>query len=85
MVRRAGRYLCVADTEFYGMVDLEERQFLQVAPLQNATPLINVIGPGEFLIGSPTGDSTLGVFINGNAEPTRQPISWPAHPLSTCK
>ncbi|KAF9519333.1 hypothetical protein BS47DRAFT_1288489 [Hydnum rufescens UP504] len=84
VARRAGRYLCVADAEFYGMVDLEERQFMQVAPLQDASPLIDVIGPGEFLIGSSTGDSMLGIFINGNTEPTRQPISWPAHPLSTC-
>jgi vacuolar protein sorting-associated protein 3 len=59
VARRAGRYLCVADAEFYGMVDLEERQFMQVAPLQDASPLIDVIGPGEFLIGSSTGDSML--------------------------
>lgn len=68
------------------MGDLETKTQILLAPLPPGVhPLIAYVQPGEFLIASPTGDTSLGVFLNGSAEPTRNAIEWPGHPLSFCE
>lgn len=82
-VVRSGRYLCIADSEYYSMGDLEDRTQILLAPIPpGVVPLIAYVQPGEFLIASPIGDTSLGVFLNGSAEPTRNAIEWPKHPRS---
>lgn len=67
------------------MGDLEAKTQILLAPiLPGVRPLIEYVQPGEFLISSPVGDNSLGVFLNGAAEPTRNAIEWPGHPLSFC-
>lgn len=87
LVVRSGRYLCLADVEYYSIGDLEAKTQTLLAPVppEGQSPLIVYVQPGEFLIASPIGDTSLGVCLNGLAEPTREPIPWPSHPLSCCK
>ncbi|KAF9010239.1 hypothetical protein BDQ17DRAFT_1009842 [Cyathus striatus] len=90
LARRAGHALCIADQDFYNMVDLEGTLLFQLLPLNQAPgsipvpikPHIVVIGPNEFLILSWTGTNTLGLFITGNGDPVRGTLEWPAHPDS---
>ncbi|RDX51715.1 hypothetical protein OH76DRAFT_1401134 [Lentinus brumalis] len=85
--RRTGKYLCVADREFYNMVDLAAASLLQLLPISQAPdptvvvkPLIAVISEKEFLILSWTGATTIGVFITGDGDPVRGTLEWPSHP-----
>ncbi|KAG7095427.1 hypothetical protein E1B28_006176 [Marasmius oreades] len=90
LARRSGQYLCFADKEAYNVVDLETLQMLPILPLCQAEPIVDVqpfitvTGSGEFLLISWTGTSALGIFINGNGEPVRGTLEWPAHPKSVC-
>ncbi|RPD60228.1 hypothetical protein L226DRAFT_555130 [Lentinus tigrinus ALCF2SS1-7] len=85
--RRTGKHLCVADREFYNMVDLSAASLFQLLPISQAPdptvivkPSITVISENEFLILSWTGASTLGVFITGEGDPVRGTLEWPSHP-----
>ncbi|KAI0754156.1 hypothetical protein C8Q80DRAFT_1216334 [Daedaleopsis nitida] len=85
--RRSGKYLCVADKEFYNMVDLAAASLFQMLPISQAPdttvavkPSITVISENEFLILSWMGASTLGVFITGDGDPVRGTLEWPSHP-----
>ncbi|KII87649.1 hypothetical protein PLICRDRAFT_92587 [Plicaturopsis crispa FD-325 SS-3] len=89
LARRTGRYLCVADAEFYNVVDLEAASLVPLLPLSQAPdtkvkPSITVVSENEFLILSWTGASTLGVFITGDGDPVRGTLEWPSHPLAVC-
>lgn len=65
------------------MGDLEVKTQILLAPIPpGVRPLIAHVQTGEFLIASPIGETSLGVFLNGSAEPTRNAIEWPGHPLS---
>lgn len=67
------------------MGDLEAKTQILLAPIPpGVCPLIAYVQPGEFLIASPVGETSLGVFLNGSAEPTRNAIEWQRHPLSFC-
>ena len=90
--RRTVNYLCVADREFYNMVDLVAASLFQLLPISQAPdptvrvkPSITVISENEFLILSWTGASTLGVFITGDGDPVRGTLEWPSHPEAVCK
>ncbi|KAI1785955.1 hypothetical protein LXA43DRAFT_1035556 [Ganoderma leucocontextum] len=87
LARRTGKYLCVADRENYGMIDLEQASMIPLLPISQAPdtslvvkPSITVITESEFLILSWTGASTLGVFITGDGDPVRGTLEWPGHP-----
>ncbi|KAJ8082934.1 hypothetical protein PM082_008792 [Marasmius tenuissimus] len=90
LARRSGNSLCFADKENYNVVDLETAQMLPLLPLCQAyppvdvVPFITVTGPAEFLLISWTGATALGIFVNGNGEPVRGTLEWPAHPKSVC-
>nr|VWP00442.1 Uncharacterized protein [Ganoderma boninense] len=87
LARRTGKYLCVADRENYGMIDLEQASMIPLLPISQAPdttlvvkPSITIISESEFLILSWTGASTLGVFITGDGDPVRGTLEWPSHP-----
>lgn len=90
--RRTGKWLCLADKEFYNVIDLETATMIPVLPVSQAQdglqikPSITVISDNEFLIVSWTGGSSLGVFVTGEGEPVRGTLEWPAHPdsISEC-
>lgn len=91
LARRSGRALCVADKENYNMIDLEYSSFIAMSPLSQAPdssvivkPSITVINESEFLIASWTGASTIGIFVNGDGDPVRGTLEWPAHPQAIC-
>jgi len=91
LARRTGRYLCVADSQYYNVIDLHSAQMVPVLPVSQAPddptpikPFILVIGENEFLVLSWMGGSTLGIFITGEGDPVRGAIEWPSHPLSLC-
>ncbi|KAG6377514.1 hypothetical protein JVT61DRAFT_15322 [Boletus reticuloceps] len=91
LARRAGQYLCVADSQYYNVVDLHTAQMFPVIPVNQAMddltpvkPFIVVVGENEFLLLSRTGGSTLGVFVTGEGDPVRGTLEWPSHPLSVC-
>ncbi|KDQ58326.1 hypothetical protein JAAARDRAFT_128998 [Jaapia argillacea MUCL 33604] len=86
-----------ADSGEYHVINLDAGTVLPVLPVSqdpsspiatspNAAtgikPFIVVVSPGEFLILSWTGGSTLGVFITGEGDPVRGTLQWPDHPLS---
>lgn len=93
LARRTGRALCIADKIHYNMVDLEAASLFPILPLSQAPdptqftvrPFIIVVAPGEFLILSWTGASTLGLFITGDGDPVRGTLEWPNHPEAVCK
>jgi vacuolar protein sorting-associated protein 3 len=73
------------------MIDLELASLIPLFPLSQAPdksvvvkPSITVINENEFLILSWTGASTIGVFINGDGDPVRGTLEWPAHPQAVC-
>ncbi|KAI6168302.1 hypothetical protein EDD17DRAFT_1466369 [Pisolithus thermaeus] len=90
LARRIGRYLCVADTENYNVVDLQNAQMFPLLPVNQAggatpvKPFISVVSEAEFLILSWTGESTIGIFITGDGDPVRGTLTFPSHPLSVC-
>jgi hypothetical protein len=91
LARRSGRALCVADKVNYNMIDLEHSSLIAMSPLSQAPdssvivkPSITVINESEFLIASWTGASTIGIFVNGDGDPVRGTLQWPAHPQVVC-
>ncbi|KAH0835954.1 hypothetical protein J3R83DRAFT_9880 [Lanmaoa asiatica] len=91
LARRAGQYLCVADSQYYNIIDLHSAQMFPVLPVNQALddatsvkPFIVNVSGNEFLLLSWTGASTLGVFITGEGDPVRGTLEWPSHPLSVC-
>ncbi|KZT66232.1 hypothetical protein DAEQUDRAFT_752200 [Daedalea quercina L-15889] len=86
--RRTGQVLCVADKNYYNVINLELASFLPVLPVSQAQdglqikPSITVISENEFLIVSWLGTSSLGLFVTGEGEPVRGTLEWPAHPDS---
>ncbi|KAK7047403.1 hypothetical protein VNI00_006634 [Paramarasmius palmivorus] len=91
LARRSGSALCMADSEFYNIVDLENSQMFPLLPLNQSPdidiqvkPFITVTAPGEFLLISWTGASALGIFVNSNGDPVRGTLEWPGHPKSMC-
>ncbi|KAF8842967.1 hypothetical protein BDN67DRAFT_1032330 [Paxillus ammoniavirescens] len=91
LARRTGQYLCVADSQYYNLINLQSAQMYTLLPLNQAEgdptpvkPFIVVVGENEFLLLSWTGASTLGLFITGEGDPVRGTLEWPSHPLSVC-
>ncbi|TBU25432.1 hypothetical protein BD311DRAFT_764523 [Dichomitus squalens] len=87
LARRTGKYLCIADKEYYNVIDLVQASMVPLLPISQAPdttvavkPLITVITENEFLLLSWTGASTIGVFITGDGDPVRGTIEWPSHP-----
>lgn len=88
---RLGHILCIADKEYYSMVDLEAASLFPVIPISQAPdsdisikPSITVVGDNEFLILSWTGATTIGLFITGEGDPVRGTLEWPCHPEAVC-
>ncbi|KIJ61532.1 hypothetical protein HYDPIDRAFT_176932 [Hydnomerulius pinastri MD-312] len=91
LARRTGQYLCVADGQYYNIVDLQTAQMFPLLPINQAAddptpvkPFITVVSEIEFLMLSWTGASTLGMFITGEGDPVRGTLEWLSHPLSVC-
>ncbi|KAF9239787.1 hypothetical protein BU15DRAFT_46304 [Melanogaster broomeanus] len=91
LARRTGQYLCVADSQYYYVINLQSAQMYPLLPLNQGgddptpvKPFIIVVGESEFLMLSFTGASTIGVFITGEGDPVRGTLEWPSHPLSIC-
>ncbi|KAF9225922.1 hypothetical protein BS17DRAFT_777879 [Gyrodon lividus] len=91
LARRTGQYLCIADSQYYHIINLQSAQMFPLLPLNQALddpkpvkPFIIVVGEDEFLMLSWTGASTLGVFLTGEGDPVRGTLEWPSHPLSVC-
>lgn len=90
LARRIGHFLCVADTEYYNVVDMHNAQMFPLLPVNQAgdaapvKPFISVVSETEFLILSWTGASTIGIFITGEGDPVRGTLTFPSHPLSIC-
>ncbi|THH03191.1 hypothetical protein EW146_g10492 [Bondarzewia mesenterica] len=91
--KRSGRRLCIADREFYSMVDLDAPSQTPLMPISQAPPdlggprirpVIVVVAENEFLILSWNGASTMGLFINGDCDPVRGTLEWPSHPIAVC-
>ncbi|KAJ7185526.1 hypothetical protein C8R46DRAFT_1207679 [Mycena filopes] len=89
LARRSGQFLCIADKQQYGVVDLANAQLTPLMPVSQAfdepfagPPGICVTGddPAEFLILSWNGASTIGIFVTGQGDPVRGTLEWPAHP-----
>ncbi|KAK7044627.1 CNH domain-containing protein [Favolaschia claudopus] len=92
VARRSGHFLCIADNEFYNVVDLLNASLTQLMPISQAPPDERFPGPpgicitsstpteAEFLILSWTGATTMGIFITGSGDPVRGTLEWPAHP-----
>ncbi|KZP16915.1 hypothetical protein FIBSPDRAFT_747884 [Athelia psychrophila] len=91
LARRSGHSLCIADKTNYCMIDLEKASLIELFPLSQVPdssvvvkPCITIINDWEFLINSWTGENTIGIFVNGNGDPVRGTMEWPAHPISVC-
>ena len=94
LAKRTGKYLCVANREVYGMVNLSTPSYTPVIPISQVPPgsggprirpFISVVNENEFLVLSWNGASTMGLFITGDADPVRGTLEWPNHPLSVCE
>jgi hypothetical protein len=93
LARRTGKSLCIADTQYYSIVDTEASSLFPILPVSQAPepapfevkPSITVISQNEFLILSWTGASTLGLFITGEGDPVRGTLEWPSYPLGICE
>ncbi|KAI6040879.1 hypothetical protein EDC04DRAFT_2566357 [Pisolithus marmoratus] len=90
LARRIGHHLCVADTENYNVVDMQNAQMFPLLPVNQAgdaapvKPFISVVSETEFLVLSWTGTSTIGIFVTGEGDPVRGTLTFPSHPLSVC-
>ncbi|KAG6902189.1 hypothetical protein C0995_003285 [Termitomyces sp. Mi166 len=91
LARRLGHHLCIADKEFYSMVDLEAASLFPVVAISQApdsdiliNPSITVVGENEFLILSWTGTGTIGLFLTAEGDPVRGTLEWPSHPVAVC-
>lgn len=90
LARRIGHHLCVADTENYNVVDMQNAQMFPLLPVNQAgdaapvKPFISVVSETEFLVLSWTGASTIGIFVTGEGDPVRGTLTFPSHPLSVC-
>ncbi|KZV70031.1 hypothetical protein PENSPDRAFT_735049 [Peniophora sp. CONT] len=87
VARRSGAYLCLANRETYGVVNLAAGLFTPLMPISQAPgarkrPMIGVVSPTEFLILSWTGASTMGIFVTGEGDPVRGTLDFPQHPVS---
>jgi len=88
LARRSGSYLCIADKEFYHMVDLNAASTFPMVPISQAgdgkfvRPSITVINENEFLLLSWTGQATIGIFITVDGDPVRGTLEWPTYPES---
>lgn len=51
-------------------------------PKLHQKPLILAVDNNEFLVASHTGNSTLGIFIKENGDPTRGTLEWASNPKS---
>lgn len=77
------------------MVDLAAAASFGLLPIEQAPsedpnrppvkPVIIVVGEDEFLILSSMGQTTMGVFVNGNGDPVRGTLEWPSFPHSVCE
>ncbi|KAF9475156.1 hypothetical protein BDN70DRAFT_272425 [Pholiota conissans] len=92
LARRTGKSLCIADKEYYSILDLEASSLFQVIPVSQSMdptpflikPSITVISQNEFLLISWTGTSALGLFITGDGDPVRGTLEWPIYPEAIC-
>ncbi|KAJ7754481.1 hypothetical protein B0H16DRAFT_1316315 [Mycena metata] len=89
LARRSGQFLCIADKQQYGVIDLANASLTPLMPVSQVfdepfagRPGICVTGdnPAEFLILSWNGASTIGIFVTGQGDPVRGTLEWPAHP-----
>lgn len=94
VARRSGSSLCISTTTEYNIVDLDAATMSSIGlpitqtgepPSAANRPSILSISLGksgqcEFLITSHSQDSTLGVFVSQEGDPTAKLLEWPSHP-----
>lgn len=94
VARRSGSSLCISTTTEYNIVDLDAATMSSIGlpitqtgepPSAANRPSILSITSGkpgqcEFLITSHSQDSTLGVFVSQEGDPTAKLLEWPSHP-----
>jgi vacuolar protein sorting-associated protein 3 len=95
-VRRAGPSLCIADLEYYIIIDLQSHSqvplhAISLSPTWKILPTIEVVQHDEYLMVACTRTSadfseisTMGLFVNGRGEPTRSPMEWGDAPEAVC-
>ncbi|KAI4520579.1 hypothetical protein K525DRAFT_285871 [Schizophyllum commune Loenen D] len=91
VARRIGQSLCVADKEFFSIVNLEQSVAFQIMPVNQVMddkpikPLVlEIHGEDEYLVVSWMGASAMGVFINTNGDPVRGTLEYEEYPVSIC-
>ncbi|TFK38020.1 hypothetical protein BDQ12DRAFT_684517 [Crucibulum laeve] len=87
--KRNKQTLCVADKQYYNMVDLEGTLLFPLLPLsQSVDPLPFEVKPhimvidDDFLLTSWTGTNTLGLFVTPDGDPVRGTLEWVSYPDS---
>ena len=85
-----GPLLCVADRDYFNLLDLRRGSLLPVMPISHAggapaKPIITAMGGNEFLIVSTLEDRGLAVFISGSGDPVRGTFEYSNYPVAVCE
>jgi len=89
---RVGSSLCIANKEYYNILNLENTEIFPILPLNqdfDATdlviqPFIVPTGEDDFLVVSWTGQNSMGIFLTSSGDPVRGTLTWSQHPTSIC-
>ncbi|KAJ3736720.1 hypothetical protein DFJ43DRAFT_1129364 [Lentinula guzmanii] len=89
---RIGFSLCIADKNYYNMINLETAEIFPILPLNQdgdapnlpVEPFIIPTGEDDFLVVSWTGSNSMGLFLTPSGDPIRGTLTWSQHPTSIC-
>ncbi|RUS20562.1 hypothetical protein BC937DRAFT_94937 [Endogone sp. FLAS-F59071] len=95
-IARHSTHLCLADNQMYKLIDTQQSQTIQLIPVPQNTiptgslsgsapkPLVTVIGKGEFLVVSVSGNvnTSIGMFVSFTGDAIRGTLSWGSYPRS---
>lgn len=93
MARRIGSSLCLADSNYYSLLNLETAEMFPILPLNQdgeapnlpVEPFIIPTGDNDFLVVSWTGQNgSMGIFLTTSGDPVRGTLTWSQHPISIC-
>ncbi|KIM28040.1 hypothetical protein M408DRAFT_329694 [Serendipita vermifera MAFF 305830] len=95
-VRRSGPSLCIADLDTYIIVNLKNLSQIPIHPISlsptwKILPKIEVFRPDQYImvVCTDTSDDyqrvdTMGLVVNGNGDPTANPMEWKTMPEHIC-